>query len=264
MYAAKRTVSLKPAFLVSFLCIVLLPRSGFAEIVHMPYDFQKMTYGQVLPDDGKALVKSPDRLFLSYRNNFKRPLDITLALVSAVIVLPLTLVLAAIVMLDGHNPFYTQKRIGRRGKHFRILKLRTMQPNADEILEEHLRQNSELRSEWERTQKLKDDVRVTRFGRFLRKASLDELPQLWNVLTGSMSLVGPRPMMVDQEALYPGRSYYKLRPGITGFWQISDRHLCSFEDRAIYDDNYSRQLSFATDFKVLLYTVRVVLRGTGC
>ena len=113
-------------------------------------------------------------------------------------------------------------------------------------------------------QKLKDDPRVTRLGRLIRKTSLDELPQFLNVLKGDMSVVGPRPMMVDQKALYPGTAYYSLRPGITGFWQISVRNESSFAERARFDTDYLRKLSFGTDLAVLWRTVSVVLKGTGC
>jgi lipopolysaccharide/colanic/teichoic acid biosynthesis glycosyltransferase len=120
-----------------------------------------------------------------------------------------------------------------------------------------------LRQEWNQTQKLKADPRITRVGRLLRKSSLDELPQLWNVLIGDMSLVGPRPMMTSQQALYPGQAYYALRPGLTGYWQISERNESSFADRAGYDDRYERDVSLATDIRVLFATLRAVARGTG-
>ncbi|MCV3273804.1 sugar transferase [Roseobacter sinensis] len=203
-----------------------------------------------------------DPLFC-YKNTVKRLFDVTLVLMSAIIVAPVILVMAFLVALDGHAPFYTQLRVGRNGKTFRIVKMRTMVHNADEVFEEHLRKNPELRAEWDATQKLKNDIRITRIGRFLRKTSLDELPQLINVLTGSMSLVGPRPMMVSQQELYPGQSYYRMRPGVTGFWQISDRNDCKFSDRAKYDANYERAMSLKTDVAVLWRTVFVVLRGTG-
>ena len=119
------------------------------------------------------------------------------------------------------------------------------------------------RAEWDETQKLKNDPRITPFGRFLRKSSLDELPQLWNVFVGDMSLVGPRPMMLNQQALYPGTAYYALRPGITGFWQTAGRNRTSFEARAEYDTSYEAELSLATDVKILARTVSVVVNGTG-
>ena len=139
-----------------------------------------------------------------------------------------------------------------------------MVPNADAILDRYLNDNPEAKREWDLHQKLKHDPRVTTFGRFLRKSSLDELPQVLNVLVGDMSLVGPRPMLPEQQSMYPGSAYYLLRPGITGFWQISDRNNCSFSKRAFYDAMYARSVSLSTDLRVLAKTLVVVFRGTGC
>jgi len=233
----------------------------------MPFDNQDTSFKMKLaaqPFGYTQTAPAPQTTpALSYDRGFKRLFDITAVLLSAVFVVPLIAIMALLVARDGHAPFYTQKRIGRNGRMFRIIKMRTMVHNADELLEEHLKTDPELRAEWDSTQKLKNDIRITPIGRILRKTSMDELPQLINVLTGSMSLVGPRPMMPSQEVLYPGRSYYNLRPGITGFWQISDRNDCDFCDRAKYDAAYERALSFRTDLSVLWRTVAVVLRGTG-
>ena len=199
-----------------------------------------------------------------YRNLGKRVLDTALILLSAPIIVPIVLAIAILVARDGGKPFYSQKRIGKGGHTFNIWKLRTMVDNADAVLEAYLEQNPAMRREWDTKQKLLDDPRVTRLGRFLRKCSIDELPQLLNVLRGDMSLVGPRPMMVDQKKLYHGVDYYDVRPGITGFWQISDRNETSFADRVFYDARYNNKLSLKTDVKILLATVNVVLRGTGC
>ncbi|TCM78981.1 sugar transferase [Rhodovulum steppense] len=190
-------------------------------------------------------------------------LDLVLVILTAPFSVPLILFMALLVTTDGHRPFYTQLRVGRNGKAFRLWKLRTMVPDADRILEDYLARNPVARLEWTATQKLKRDPRITPVGRFLRKTSLDELPQLINVLNGTMSLVGPRPMMVAQKPFYPGTAYYDLRPGITGLWQISDRNECDFVGRAPYDEQYHRVLSFWTDLVVLFRTVAVVLRGTG-
>jgi len=138
-----------------------------------------------------------------------------------------------------------------------------MVANADELLADYLAHHPEEQKEWAATQKLKFDPRVTLMGRFLRKSSLDELPQLWNVLVGDMSLVGPRPMMPTQRPMYPGLSYYGLRPGLTCFWQISDRNASTFAKRAEFDGKYDDALSFVTDITVLLRTVGAVARGTG-
>jgi lipopolysaccharide/colanic/teichoic acid biosynthesis glycosyltransferase len=193
----------------------------------------------------------------------KRAVDLLLVLVAAPLWVPLVALCGALVMLDGHNPFYSQERVGRNGRIFRILKLRSMVPDADAFLESYLERNPEARAEWDATQKLKNDPRVTVIGRVLRKTSLDELPQLVNVVLGDMSLVGPRPIMVSQKSLYPGDRYYDMRPGLTGFWQISDRNECAFAERARFDDAYHRVMSLRTDAQVLLRTVGVVVRGTG-
>ena len=199
----------------------------------------------------------------AYRRVCKPALDVAVVLLAAPVWVPLVLLSALLVALDGHNPFYSQRRVGRGGRTFRMWKLRSMVADAEARLEAHLAGDPAARAEWNRAQKLKSDPRITPLGRILRKTSLDELPQLFNVLTGDMSLVGPRPMMTEQKALYPGTGYYRLRPGLTGFWQISNRNECRFADRARYDDAYNRTVSFRTDLTVLLRTVAVILRGTG-
>ncbi len=198
-----------------------------------------------------------------YRRVFKRALDFCIAALLMPIALLILAPIALLIALDGASPFYWQNRIGKNGRVYRMLKLRSMVPNADKMLEGYLNKNPAARREWDELQKLKKDPRITRVGRFIRKTSIDELPQLWNVLTGEMSLVGPRPIMCDQRKLYPGLDYYSMRPGITGYWQISDRNECSFAERALFDADYYRELSLGTDFAVLTRTVRVVLRATG-
>jgi len=198
-----------------------------------------------------------------YRNGMKRAVDVALILLAVPIISPLILLLALLVGLDGYRPFYWSKRVGKEGREFRMLKLRTMVPDADHRLEEYLASDLTARREWESTQKLKNDPRTTGIGRILRKASLDELPQLWNVLIGDMSVVGPRPMLPNQRAMYPGFAYYALRPGITGPWQVSDRNECEFAKRADHDKAYDEELSFSTDLKLIVRTIGVVLKGTG-
>jgi lipopolysaccharide/colanic/teichoic acid biosynthesis glycosyltransferase len=200
---------------------------------------------------------------LVYRNAGKRALDIMLVLMAAVFIVPIIALLALLVARNGGKPFYTQDRVGREGRTYRIWKLRTMVTDADARLEAHLARHPDDRAEWDATQKLKNDPRITRFGAILRRSSLDELPQLWNVLKGDMSLVGPRPMMPSQQTLYPGQAYYKLRPGITGSWQVSARNASTFADRAKFDTTYHRDVSLLEDTKLLAATVRVVLKGTG-
>jgi lipopolysaccharide/colanic/teichoic acid biosynthesis glycosyltransferase len=199
-----------------------------------------------------------------YRDGGKRLLDLVLVLLALPVVLPVVLVLAALVMTDGARPFYRQARLGRGGRTYMIWKLRTMVPDADARLAAHLAADPAAAAEWALTQKLRRDPRITPAGRLLRRSSLDELPQLLNVILGDMSLIGPRPMMVDQAPLYPGRAYYALRPGISGPWQVSERNATSFADRARFDDRYERDLSLGTDVRLILATFRAVARGTGC
>ncbi|MBL4928212.1 sugar transferase [Tabrizicola sp. KVB23] len=199
-----------------------------------------------------------------YRNAVKRLLDVAAVAMAVPVVVPVVLAVAIAVSRDGGSPFYSQMRVGKNGKRFRMWKLRSMVPDADGRMAAHLEADPEARKEWELTQKLKNDPRITRIGRLIRKTSMDELPQLWNVLKGDMSLVGPRPMMTCQEALYPGTAYYLLRPGCTGYWQTSARNETTFEARAEFDAAYEADLSLWTDLKVLAKTVGVILRGTGC
>jgi lipopolysaccharide/colanic/teichoic acid biosynthesis glycosyltransferase len=199
-----------------------------------------------------------------YRTYVKRALDILLVLAGAPFVVPLIVLLAIGVALDGGKPFYCQDRVGKGGRSYRMWKLRSMEVDADERLAAYLRANPTARAEWDHCQKLRQDPRITRLGRVLRRTSLDELPQLWNVLRGDMSLVGPRPMMPSQRSLYPGDAYYALRPGITGLWQVSARNESGFAARAGYDSEYDKTLSFVNDLKILAATVRAVTRGTGC
>lgn len=201
--------------------------------------------------------------FRPYNDLFKRVFDIFLVILAAPIALLVVLVMAALVARDGASPFFSQRRVGRNGKVFNLLKIRTMVPDAQGRLAAYLDANPAARREWDSTQKLKDDIRITPVGAFLRKSSLDELPQLWNVLRGDMSIVGPRPMMEDQQRLYPGSAYYALRPGITGSWQVSDRNRSTFAARAKFDADYYHTLSFRTDLSILARTVSVVLRCTG-
>lgn len=194
----------------------------------------------------------------------KRLLDISLILIALPVVLPVLLVLAALVALSGGRPIYVQDRVGLGGRTFRMYKLRTMVRDADDRLADYLAANPMARAEWNLRQKLTHDPRITAFGSFLRRSSLDELPQLFNVLRGDMSLVGPRPMMVSQRNQYPGTAYYRLRPGLTGPWQIGARHLTTFADRSIFDDQYENHHGLVYDLSILLRTVRVVATGTGC
>lgn len=198
-----------------------------------------------------------------YRHGIKRAIDVAAVVMAAPVVLPLVAGLAFAVARDGGKPFYSQTRIGKDGRPFRMWKLRSMVLDADMRLKDHLRADPAARAEWNETQKLRRDPRITPFGRFLRQTSLDELPQLWNVFRGDMSLVGPRPMMVEQRTIYHGVGYFALRPGLTGLWQTAGRNRTSFAERAAYDDEYEATLSLRTDLKIIIRTLGVVWRGTG-
>jgi len=198
-----------------------------------------------------------------YKNHVKRVLDVCLVICAIIPVMIVLILAACVVALDGKSPIYLQKRVGRGGRVFNMVKLRSMVANADALLEAHLASDPAARAEWNHSQKLRNDPRITPVGRILRKTSLDELPQLWNVLIGDMSLVGPRPMMVEQQELYPGTAYYALRPGITGYWQTSVRNESSFAARARYDTAYLREVSLTTDINVMVKTVGVVVNATG-
>lgn len=199
-----------------------------------------------------------------YRRFAKRAIDIVLVLMAMPAVIPIVIVLALLIKADGGPVFYSQERVGLGGRRFRMWKLRSMVVNADQMLQDLLNRDAAAREEWLETQKLRQDPRVTSVGHAIRKTSLDELPQVWNVLIGDMSLVGPRPFLPEQMPLYAGRDYYDLRPGLTGLWQVNDRNGTSFSARVDYDSLYNEQLSLRTDAQILLETLSVVVRGTGC
>lgn len=199
-----------------------------------------------------------------YRRYGKRVLDVTFVLATAPLTLSITLLCALALWIEGGQPFYRQMRLGANGKRFRIFKLRTMGQNAEQDLKNLLATDEALREEWETTQKLKNDPRITRVGALLRSTSLDEMPQFLNVLKGEMSVVGPRPMMPDQLPLYPDpSSYFDLRPGITGEWQISDRNENSFAYRSTIDTRYDFSMTLIGDVKIIAKTIGVILRRTG-
>ncbi len=226
--------------------------------------FPEFNAGVALTGDAnvQAALALPQRRGV-YRNFFKRLLDVSAIVLAAPVVVPVVAVLAVAVARDGGKPFYSQMRVGKGGKRFRMWKLRSMVCDADDRMEEYLAAHPEARLEWDLTQKLKQDPRITRMGKILRSSSLDELPQLWNVLMGEMSLVGPRPIMVSQQVIYPGVAYYALRPGCTGYWQTAGRNRTTFEARAEYDGAYEESLTLWTDVKILFGTIGVMLKGTG-
>ena len=196
----------------------------------------------------------------------KRSMDLAIILIFAPLLIPLFGILALMTKLSSPGPvFYGSSRIGRGGKIFQAWKFRSMVSNADAVLQKDLLQHPDLRDEWNRDHKLKDDPRITSIGRLLRKTSLDELPQLWNVLIGEMSLVGPRPMLLDEIAKY-GDVYeiYKLvRPGITGLWQISGRNKTSYEARLRFVRFYIQNWSCMMDLYILYRTAKTAVLQEG-
>lgn len=207
------------------------------------------------------------RLHLSPYEAFgKRLFDVMFFLLVSPLVIPLILILAVLVRIDGGPAFYAQRRIGRDGRVFQFYKLRSMRVNADQLLVKLCKEDPEIAREWNTYQKLRHDPRITKIGRIIRKTSLDELPQVLNVLKGDMSFVGPRPFMPSQQMLYEeakGRAYFEMRPGITGMWQVSGRGETSFVARVKFDNLYHRKQSFLTDVSLILRTVSVVFKTTG-
>jgi Undecaprenyl-phosphate galactose phosphotransferase WbaP len=196
----------------------------------------------------------------------KRCVDMVLAALSLIVLSPLFLFLYIAVRMETPGPvFYPQDRIGRKGNTFKIWKIRSMHCDGDRVLRSACRENPALAAEWQQYQKLREDPRVTQIGRRLRRLSLDELPQLWNVLRGDMSLVGPRPIIREEIRRYEDRfaSYALVRPGITGLWQVSGRNNTSYGERVAFDDYYVRNWSMWLDFYILARTLRTVVTCEG-
>jgi exopolysaccharide production protein ExoY len=195
----------------------------------------------------------------------KRILDVVGAIMLAVVFSPLIFAIMVLMRREGGSIIYKHRRIGRDGRTFECLKFRTMVPNADQVLRELLERDPAIKAEWVRDHKLRRDPRITRLGRLLRRTSLDELPQLWNVLRGEMSLVGPRPV-VREELLRYGRNvraYLSAKPGITGLWQVKGRNDTDYRRRVVLDTYYVRNQGLLLDLYILLKTTRVVLGGSG-
>lgn len=197
----------------------------------------------------------------------KRGFDVVGVIAILLVVSPVLLAIWLLVRLDGGSGLYGHVRIGRGGRSFKCLKFRTMVVNADAVLQELLATDAEAAEEWARARKLIRDPRVTRIGRILRESSLDELPQLLNVLRGEMSLVGPRPVVRDElDKFYHGEdrvAYLSARPGLTGLWQVSGRSDASYDQRVRLDRQYVNTASFGLDMMILWRTVTVVLLRRG-
>jgi len=211
-------------------------------------------------------VASPVRFRLRLGWTTKRALDTAVALTALCLLLPLLLFIALLIWgSDGRAPIFRHMRLGRHGRPFGCLKFRSMVPDGDTILAGHLAAHPDARAEWEATHKLTRDPRVTTLGQVLRKTSLDELPQLWNVLRGEMSLVGPRPIVQGEVARY-GTAFaacFSVPPGLTGLWQVSGRSDTTYAERVALDLDYASRWSLRRDFAILLRTLPAVLRQRG-
>ena len=196
---------------------------------------------------------------------FKRAFDIVGASLAILFLSPLLVTIVACAYVSGGSPLFRHRRVGRGGVFFDCVKFRTMVTDADHVLQNLLKSDHKIKEEWLRDHKLRDDPRITRFGRFLRRTSLDELPQLWNVLRGDMSLVGPRPVVPEELRRY-GRKvaiFLSARPGITGLWQISGRNNTDYRRRVALDVCYVRSRSVILDVYILVKTLRVVFTTRG-
>jgi exopolysaccharide production protein ExoY len=277
-----RNYLLRPGVLGSAVHNEVLPCAR--EVAHMAEISNKMHLSSFSPlisgnsmDSGSSSIANDASMNETFQAQvkpisyaIKRVFDITFSFLLLLLVLPVFLIIACLIwnQRDGGGVFYGQVRIGRNGIPFRCLKFRSMCPDAEIRLNSLLQNDSEARLEWEKSHKLLNDPRVTPLGRFIRTTSLDELPQLLNVIRGEMSLVGPRPVTESEldgaYVRFHGREeYLSIRPGITGLWQVSGRSLASYRDRVALDKKYVRELSLAADLIILFRTIGVVCLRRG-
>lgn len=261
--------------------IVAAPHVSRAELLEIVDDAMKVSpVVKMLPDlygvasvgvktydlDGMLLLEMEDRLALKRNSVTKRAFDILCALAGLLVLSPLFLLIVLMIKLDSRGPaFFGHKRLGKGGRYFTCYKFRTMRPDAEQVLKDLLRRDPEARAQWQKDFKLKNDPRITRIGTFLRKTSLDEIPQLWNVLKGDMSLVGPRPIVTDEVERYGDKARYlfKVPPGITGLWQVSGRNDIDYEERVLLDEYYAKNWSLWLDIEVIIRTFGAVLKKQG-
>ncbi|WP_261309872.1 sugar transferase [Burkholderia stabilis] len=269
LFAMNRHHAMPPAWFACWTlatCIGLLAIRAHAlvgadrRLVSIPYAAER-----ALPTATPAATATRADVATSARGAAKRVFDVVVATTAVVLLSPLLAAIALAIRADGGPCLYAHTRIGHRGQPFRCLKFRTMMPDADRQLKRLLDTDPHARAEWARDFKLKHDARITAVGRILRRTSLDELPQLINVIRGDMSLVGPRPVISAELARYGADIAYYLavRPGITGLWQISGRNDTGYASRVALDVRYVRTRSMSGDLRILIKTIGVVARGTG-
>lgn len=235
---------------------IIIPHQGFLNTI-------SMTIRDINGVLGMAMTHN---LTKWYNIAIKRVVDLFMLLLGAVIVVPLMLVIALIIKVSSPGPiFYGHERIGKNGKKIRVWKFRSMIVNADKVLDSILATNPEMRAEWDASRKLKNDPRITGIGKFLRKTSLDELPQLYNILKGEMSFIGPRPVTESEEEKY-GENFdyiFSVSPGISGMWQVSGRSDTDYAERVAFDSYYIQNWSLWLDIWLIFRTIGVVLTGKG-
>ena len=225
--------------------------------------------GGVIGFEQRSVLESPIKKMerpSALGGAFKRLFDVTAATVILLMLTPLCLFTATAIWITSGAPvLYGHERIGLGGRRFRCWKFRTMSSNSAEILRRHLEHDDAARAEWSASRKLRRDPRITRFGSVLREYSVDELPQLLNVILGDMSLVGPRPVVEDELSYYGKKveAYFSARPGITGLWQVSGRSDTDYARRVEFDAEYVRSWSLGRDMRILLRTVPAVLGARG-
>jgi Undecaprenyl-phosphate galactose phosphotransferase WbaP len=240
---------------------------SFRHVLVVP-NLRGVTNSAVIARDlaGTFAVEVKHNLLDPWARRLKRALDLLGVVVGGLLVSPLLIAIVVLIKLDSPGPaFYGHRRLGARSEHFLCWKFRTMYADAERSLEVYLQSDPDLRAEWELNHKLRDDPRITSVGRLLRRTSLDELPQLWNVLRAEMSLIGPRPIVDAEVPKYKNdyKLYARIRPGMSGLWQVGGRSDTGYEERVAIDAYYVRNWSVWLDLIILARTVKIVLRGRG-
>jgi len=241
-------------------------QSAMPELAGQAVDLGETAEVAIAPPADRGASRHHPKARPSPRDVAKRMVDVAGALALVLFLLPLFLVLMGVIRSQGGPALYAHRRVGRYGREFGCLKFRTMVVDADAVLADLLMRDPAAAAEWQATRKLRRDPRVTRLGRLLRVTSIDELPQLFNVLSGEMSLVGPRPVTRAEIEQYYGdhaAETLTVRPGLTGLWQVSGRSETGYAERVALDVAYARNLSLWTDLRILLQTVRVVFQRQG-
>jgi len=237
-------------------CSIVPPWLGLPTSTMTPHHFMMQDV---------MMLHDTNRLLLPIPRMIKRMVDIVCSSLALLALSPLFAAVAIVIRRDGGPVFFKQPRVGQHGRLFDCYKFRSMRADAEAILYRYLKENPEAAEEWRQNQKLKNDVRITKFGHLIRRTSIDELPQLFNVLKGDMSIVGPRPIVEAEIEKYKHdiSYYYTVRPGITGSWQVSGRSDLSYDERVSMDGWYVRNWSLWHDFAIICKTIPAVLHRDG-